>query len=92
MLKTLGLAACLQARVLASEYWRGRAPAAADADDARRRTPPADPHSNTSTPLVDELPDAARQGNVTHYVSIVIKLNINFICVLTLTVSLEESY
>ncbi|CAK1544629.1 unnamed protein product [Leptosia nina] len=64
-----GLAACLQARVLASEYWRGRSgpggangagggPGAADAEDAtRRRTPPPDPHSNTSTPLVDELPD-----------------------------------
>ncbi|KAH9641292.1 hypothetical protein HF086_005773 [Spodoptera exigua] len=36
---------------------RGR-PAAED--EARRRTPPPDPHSNTSTPLVDELPDGAR--------------------------------
>lgn len=50
-----GLAACLQARVLASEYWRGRS----DSEEARRRSPP-DPHSNTSTPLVDELPDPTR--------------------------------
>ncbi|KAJ0182619.1 hypothetical protein K1T71_001988 [Dendrolimus kikuchii] len=63
-----GLAACLQARVLASEYWRGRnggggaaVGGVADGEDpARRRTPPPDPHSNTSTPLVDELPDGAR--------------------------------
>ncbi|XP_041975619.1 histone-lysine N-methyltransferase, H3 lysine-79 specific isoform X2 [Aricia agestis] len=71
-----GLAACLQARVLASEYWRGRAGGAGGAggagvagasEEERRRgergegrTPPADPHSNTSTPLVDELPDGAR--------------------------------
>ncbi|XP_037298639.1 histone-lysine N-methyltransferase, H3 lysine-79 specific isoform X3 [Manduca sexta] len=70
-----GLAACLQARVLASEYWRGRngAPGpgnssgppgsggSGEQDDAsRRRTPPPDPHSNTSTPLVDELPDGSR--------------------------------
>ncbi|CAB3239843.1 unnamed protein product [Arctia plantaginis] len=54
-----GLAACLQARVLASEYWRGRN-AGGEADDGKRRSPPADPHSNTSTPLVDELPDGAR--------------------------------
>ncbi|XP_069362021.1 histone-lysine N-methyltransferase, H3 lysine-79 specific isoform X1 [Maniola hyperantus] len=53
-----GLAACLQARVLASEYWRGRAGDGEDA--ARRRTPSVDPHSNSSTPLVDEFPDAAR--------------------------------
>nr|XP_026494778.1 histone-lysine N-methyltransferase, H3 lysine-79 specific isoform X4 [Vanessa tameamea] len=62
-----GLAACLQARVLASEYWSGRgtnagaASGAQEPEDAgRRRTPPPDPHSNTSTPLVDELPDAVR--------------------------------
>ncbi|CAH2989478.1 unnamed protein product [Chilo suppressalis] len=65
-----GLAACLQARVLASEYWRGRsgsggggAPGSGppgETDEPRRRTPPLDPHSNTSTPLVDELPDGAR--------------------------------
>ncbi|XP_049692265.2 histone-lysine N-methyltransferase, H3 lysine-79 specific isoform X1 [Helicoverpa armigera] len=62
-----GLAACLQARVLASEYWRGRNGAsgagpggAAGEEEARRRSPPGDPHSNTSTPLVDELPDGAR--------------------------------
>ncbi|XP_049880326.1 histone-lysine N-methyltransferase, H3 lysine-79 specific isoform X2 [Pectinophora gossypiella] len=42
-----GLAACLQERVLASAYWRGRA--AAD-----------EPHSNTSTPVNDEPPDAHR--------------------------------
>lgn len=35
------------------------APGAAE-DEARRRTPQPDPHSNTSTPLVDELPDGAR--------------------------------
>ncbi|KAL0901679.1 hypothetical protein ABMA27_006877 [Loxostege sticticalis] len=68
-----GLAACLQARVLASEYWRGRNGATAGAgggggaagepEDARRRTPPLDPHSNTSTPLVDELPDSARPAD-----------------------------
>ncbi|XP_063357606.1 histone-lysine N-methyltransferase, H3 lysine-79 specific [Cydia amplana] len=58
-----GLAACLQARVLASEYWRGRSGGGAPPpapDDERRRSPPPDPHSNTSTPLVDELPDASR--------------------------------
>ncbi|CAG4979271.1 unnamed protein product [Parnassius apollo] len=62
-----GLAACLQARVLASEYWRGRGggggagAGGAEAEEAgRRRSPPPDPHSNTSTPLVDELPDAVR--------------------------------
>ncbi|XP_053611544.1 histone-lysine N-methyltransferase, H3 lysine-79 specific isoform X2 [Plodia interpunctella] len=49
-----GLAACLQARVLASEYWRGRN---GECEDLRRRSPPPDPHSNTSTPLADELPD-----------------------------------
>ncbi|XP_060807774.1 histone-lysine N-methyltransferase, H3 lysine-79 specific isoform X2 [Amyelois transitella] len=53
-----GLAACLQARVLASEYWRGRS--GGEPEDGRRRSPPPDPHSNTSTPLVDELPDPAR--------------------------------
>lgn len=45
--------------MLASEYWRGRN-ASGEADDGKRRSPPADPHSNTSTPLVDELPDGAR--------------------------------
>ncbi|XP_068627031.1 histone-lysine N-methyltransferase, H3 lysine-79 specific isoform X2 [Battus philenor] len=49
-----GLAACLQARVLASEYWRGRNSAESE---ERRRSPTADPHSNSSTPLVDELPE-----------------------------------
>ena len=48
--------------MLASEYWRGRngngAPPGAE-EEARRHSPPADPHSNTSTPLVDELPAAA---------------------------------
>ncbi|XP_028176324.1 histone-lysine N-methyltransferase, H3 lysine-79 specific isoform X2 [Ostrinia furnacalis] len=75
-----GLAACLQARVLASEYWRGRNGATAgpgsgsgsgsgggagagDDEAARRRSPPLDPHSNTSTPLVDELPDSARPAD-----------------------------
>ncbi|CAG9581276.1 unnamed protein product [Danaus chrysippus] len=56
-----GLAACLQARVLASEYWRGRngpAPAGDRQEEAgRRRSPAPDPHSNTSTPLVDEPPE-----------------------------------
>ncbi|GBP29283.1 Histone-lysine N-methyltransferase, H3 lysine-79 specific [Eumeta japonica] len=70
-----GLAACLQARVLASEYWRGRsgtngnggggegggsAPVGDIDDSTRHRTSPLDPHSNTSTPLVDELPDGGR--------------------------------
>lgn len=62
-----GLAACLQARVLASEYWRGRSGAggapgvpAGETDESKRRSPPVDPHSNTSTPLVDEVPDGAR--------------------------------
>ncbi|KAJ8735467.1 hypothetical protein PYW07_007087 [Mythimna separata] len=50
-----GLAACLQARVLASEYWRGRN--GAGAADERRRSPPPEPHSNTSTPLADEPPE-----------------------------------
>ncbi|KAI5635753.1 histone methylation protein DOT1 domain-containing protein [Phthorimaea operculella] len=63
------LAACLQERVLASAYWRGRngggppgagAPPPGEAEDPRRRSLPDDPHSNTSTPLVDELPDAQR--------------------------------
>ncbi|CAH2102696.1 unnamed protein product [Euphydryas editha] len=65
-----GLAACLQARVLASEYWSARggtavAPSSApeSEDAARRRSPPPDPHSNTSTPLVDELPDARPAGD-----------------------------
>ncbi|XP_075971171.1 DOT1 like histone lysine methyltransferase grappa isoform X2 [Anticarsia gemmatalis] len=55
-----GLAACLQARVLASEYWRGRNAAGPEAEEGKRRSPGAEPHSNTSTPLVDELPDGAR--------------------------------
>ncbi|XP_026758650.2 histone-lysine N-methyltransferase, H3 lysine-79 specific isoform X1 [Galleria mellonella] len=59
-----GLAACLQARVLASDYWRGRngnGGGVGEPEEAiRRRTPPLDPHSNTSTPLVDELPDGGR--------------------------------
>lgn len=66
-----GLAACLQARVLASEYWRGRngvnggsntpnGSVSGDLEDSRPRSPPPDPHSNTSTPLVDESPDGGR--------------------------------
>ncbi|KPI94771.1 Histone-lysine N-methyltransferase, H3 lysine-79 specific [Papilio xuthus] len=58
-----GLAACLQARVLASEYWRGRGGGAGggggggEAEEGRRRTPPPDTHSNSSTPLADDLPE-----------------------------------
>lgn len=43
---------------MASEYWRGRNGAAAGT--AAGEADAADPHSNTSTPLVDELPDGAR--------------------------------
>lgn len=33
---------------------------AGETDESKRRSPPVDPHSNTSTPLVDEVPDGAR--------------------------------